>query len=139
MKEELLKAKVVRPCDGCTSCCYLLPVEELNKPLRQMCKYANKGCTIWAPKELESEYPDECRKYRCAWILGLGEEEDRPDLSGVLVDIRKGPCGLGLYAIEVVPGTPEKRESIKLALERIGKDAGLPVHLVDQDMKRVDI
>lgn len=30
--------------------------------------------------------PESCKSYRCAWLDGHGEKEDRPDKSGVVID-----------------------------------------------------
>ena len=41
---------MTRHCGGCTLCCKLIPVEELNKPAGARCKHVRtgKGCSIYA-------------------------------------------------------------------------------------------
>jgi len=134
-EEELKKAKVTRPCGGCKACCYVLESKALDMKIREMCQFAcEAGCSKWGP-----DRPNECRKYRCAWAMGLGEEEDRPDLSGVLVDPRKGPRGYSLYAIEVEEETLDALPSIRLALKRISEDSELTVCLLDLEMHEITL
>jgi hypothetical protein len=78
-----------RSCGGCTVCCDVLP----NPPHRDWdegCKYSDPGgagCTVYP---IRVQMVDRaCKDYNCAWILGMGEEGDRPDLSGVIVDYRE--------------------------------------------------
>jgi hypothetical protein len=63
-----------RSCEGCTLCCKLLDVPELNKPRFTWCKHCDvtKGCTIWTAPER----PSLCGEYFCAWMLNpaLGPE-----------------------------------------------------------------
>lgn len=63
-----------RSCAGCTLCCKLLDVPELNKPRYTWCKHCDtsKGCTIWTAPER----PSLCGEYFCAWMVNprLGDE-----------------------------------------------------------------
>jgi hypothetical protein len=56
-----------RSCAGCTLCCKLLDVPELNKPRFTWCKHCDtsKGCQIWTAPER----PSLCAEYFCAWML----------------------------------------------------------------------
>jgi len=119
--------KVVRPCGGCTVCCDVLPVEALNKGLHERCPHAvdGVGCSIYG------EYFEICKTYRCVWTLGHGSEEDRPDLSGVLVDCRQVRGGeRGIYALQV-----DHEKNIQGTLQRIADDVGAPVQLLDEEME----
>jgi hypothetical protein len=63
-----------RSCAGCTLCCKLLDVPELDKPRFTWCKHCDtsKGCTIWTAPER----PSLCGEYFCAWMVNssLGPE-----------------------------------------------------------------
>ena len=60
-----------RDCNGCTLCCKLLSIEELEKPPAVMCEHCadGSGCTIYADR------PTECRGFFCDYLLdpALGE------------------------------------------------------------------
>lgn len=51
-------------CNGCTLCCYLLDVPEINKPAETECKdcAVNVGCKIWKNR------PQVCRDFECAYV-----------------------------------------------------------------------
>jgi hypothetical protein len=63
------------------ACCTRLTVESLGKPAGIRCPHAHRGCAIHPTK------PEECRTFACAWLLGLGGDGDRPDQSGILLDL----------------------------------------------------
>jgi hypothetical protein len=54
-----------RDCKGCTLCCKLLSVEELNMPPLVWCPKCDtkQGCTIYADR------PTECRQFFCEFLL----------------------------------------------------------------------
>jgi hypothetical protein len=54
-----------RGCDGCTLCCKLIAVPELNKPAQVWCRHCEpkSGCRI------HSERPQACRDFLCAFLL----------------------------------------------------------------------
>ena len=54
-----------RGCSGCTLCCKLLGVEELNTPPLHWCPHcdAKTGCTIYEHR------PTECRQFYCEYLL----------------------------------------------------------------------
>jgi hypothetical protein len=60
-----------RGCGGCTMCCKLLSVEELETPPLSWCPHCatTSGCTIYADR------PTECRQFYCEYLLdaALGE------------------------------------------------------------------
>lgn len=69
-----------RQCGGCTACCHSLGIEELGKPYYIDCKNQTAtGCSL----HLKPDKPASCSKYKCAWLSGEFELEDRPDKSGV--------------------------------------------------------
>ena len=87
----------MRKCGDCIVCCVYLRINdpELNKPGMSHCPhvwaaepevpgkrvcYNGEGCKIYDKR------PVVCAGYTCAWLQGHGEEEDRPDRCGVLMD-----------------------------------------------------
>ena len=71
-----------RHCDGCTLCCTLLSVEELEKSPGTTCVHCRegRGCKIYDGR------PTECRGFFCQYLLdeALGEEW-RPSRSHIVV------------------------------------------------------
>ncbi len=53
-----------RACDGCTLCCKLFAIPQLQKPMGVMCQYAalGRGCTIYEQR------PHVCRVSDCLWL-----------------------------------------------------------------------
>ena len=60
----------VRKCDGCTLCCKVIGVKQLEKPQGVWCSHCEpgRGCAIYA------ERPQECRTFMCGYLFesGLG-------------------------------------------------------------------
>ncbi|MFZ2031232.1 MAG: hypothetical protein WAU68_13040 [Vitreimonas sp.] len=71
-----------RSCDGCSLCCHLLTIPELNKPALVWCTHCEigKGCGIYASR------PQVCADYYCEYRhnADLGEEW-RPTKSMMVV------------------------------------------------------
>jgi hypothetical protein len=61
---DALVAVAGRTCGGCTECCRLLAVEELNKPANTICVHCapGSGCLIYDTR------PGTCRRFMCAWL-----------------------------------------------------------------------
>lgn len=55
----------VRECGGCTLCCRVMGIAELNKPAGAPCPNCHPGraCRIYESR------PGECRTFHCAWLL----------------------------------------------------------------------
>jgi len=54
-----------RKCGSCSLCCYVLDIDELNKPANtwcQHCRPGNGGCDIYADR------PPVCRGFVCQWL-----------------------------------------------------------------------
>ena len=51
-------------CDGCTACCKIMKVRELDKPANVWCQHCRigSGCGIYV------ERPESCRVYECLWL-----------------------------------------------------------------------
>lgn len=61
-----------RRCDGCTLCCKLVAVEEIDKPMAEWCQHCDigVGCKIYADR------PRQCAGFYCGFLTNpdLGEE-----------------------------------------------------------------
>ncbi len=69
-------------CDGCTACCFTHEIEHFKKPVATQCGQCEvgKGCKIYG------QHPDECRGFKCLWLLSAFPENMRPDKLGIVVD-----------------------------------------------------
>jgi Fe-S-cluster containining protein len=73
-------------CDGCTACCKVLKIRELDKPAHAWCQHCQigKGCGIYETR------PESCRIYECIWLQTQHLPkpipcELRPDKSKVVI------------------------------------------------------
>jgi hypothetical protein len=76
---------MTRQCGGCTLCCKLTPVKELEKAANTRCEHqrSGKGCAIYEKR------PRSCALWNCQW-LGNPEETaalSRPDRAHYVIDI----------------------------------------------------
>ena len=124
--------RMVRPCDGCTLCCEVLPFYEIDRDWEEGCEYCEPGvgCTV---------YPDRvklvhkvCETYSCAWRWGAGAPEDRPDRSGFIVDHRKSVHGHTWHALQVLP------DANRDALGRICDDLQATIFHTTRKMRLVE-
>jgi hypothetical protein len=77
-----------RSCGGCTKCCEIVPVAEINKPAGQQCRFARDifhttgpGCSIYLRR------PRSCASWSCLWLKSPNlPPELRPDRSGIVLD-----------------------------------------------------
>src|SRR5690349_7136698 len=79
-----------RSCGGCTACCKTHSVAILNKPSGAWCKHCKigVGCGIY------EERPEECKSFKCSWLMGIGGQQYRPDKVKIVTDYRK-ICDIG--------------------------------------------
>lgn len=125
----------MRKCGTCFACCVWPAIKELDKPARVPCKHLDKQdhgcCTIW------SDRPKTCSDYNCAWLRGMGADEDKPNNTNVMIDRRSTQFGVVLVAHQLKSGaamTPEGQS----AIERTTRDEGLPCLIADyEDVERV--
>ncbi len=78
-------------CNGCTECCFTLPVPDVNKRPGEQCAYCDvgEGCSIWENR------PPDCRVLRCAYYQAPKASIDlRPDKCHVIFE-RIGEIMLG--------------------------------------------
>lgn len=77
--------KISRICGGCTACCKTHAIAELQKPEGTVCSHCTvgTGCRIYASR------PKSCRTFQCAWLMGFGLSEYRPDMTGIVPDFQQ--------------------------------------------------
>jgi hypothetical protein len=76
----------LRTCGECQACCYATRIDELKKPAFQRCELqCDTGCSKYDGR------PDECRNYKCTWLIGFSGADARPDKLGVMFTSRSHP------------------------------------------------
>jgi hypothetical protein len=73
----------MRACDGCTLCCKVIGVKELEKPRGAWCVHCEveKGCTI------HSVRPKVCRSYACRFLVDADLDDIwRPSQCGLVIN-----------------------------------------------------
>lgn len=99
-----------RDCGECTACCTVKGVAELGKPTQAACRHlCQSRCDIYQAR------PKSCRDYACLWRQGWidGDERNRPDKLGVLIDYEpftKIPGAVLLVVWEVVAGAAQSEQ-----------------------------
>lgn len=58
----------------CNLCCKVFPIDELNKPVGQLCGHWKPECRCG----IYPTRPPTCRNYHCAWLLELVGDEFQP-------------------------------------------------------------
>jgi len=69
-----------RACGSCTACCHVLGVIALDKQRWSSCRHESGCCAIYEDR------PAGCKSYRCAWLDGKLNDDERPDMVGLIVD-----------------------------------------------------
>lgn len=107
---------MMRKCDECHVCCIepSLVYEELNinKPVREPCPFLDLNVSCNKCKIYERRPKTFCEDFYCSWILGFGEEEDRPDKNGVLTYTQKINNGFWIIVLEVEENGLKKSKNI---------------------------
>lgn len=123
------EVKLGRECGECTACCVHFAIAEVNKPMQEPCPklkddlngthgcHGKENCTIHDTR------PERCKEYICAWLYGYGEEEDRPDKSGIMID-----------NIEWVPGSIIAKQMWRSA--RCTKEGKAALNNISEDMDK---
>ena len=122
---ERERRAATRTCGPCSLCCTLLRVDELAKPAGRDCVHqrGTQGCAIHATR------PPICRAYRCLWLQGGLEDDERPDATGGLVDLETTGVGLRLAIREAKPGTFDASPALRAIAERYRET--MPVRISD--------
>lgn len=109
-----------RECGECKACCVVFHIDELDKPAGKKCEHlCARGCSRY------DDRPATCRAYRCAWLDGFGDDEMRPDRSGIVYDLRDRADGKGKY-IFVMEAQPGGLVRARAAIDELAK-GGTPV------------
>ena len=94
-----------RTCFGCTLCCKLLSVEELDKPPMVACTHcqASSGCRMY------QERPTECRQFYCGYLLDPAlDERWKPSRSKLIVAFDEYPYAVAIHVDQASPGAWQK-------------------------------
>ena len=116
----------MRECGECMICCFTGSIPELAKPAHTSCVLYNNGCTVFN----DPKRPKTCTMFKCSWLDGWGEDQDRPDKSGIMVSVNKLNGGTFIFAIE----TRENGIKSNIVTQMVDK-FNLPVIVVDHESK----
>jgi len=111
----------MRECGGCTVCCYIGAVPQIDKPPHSPCPKLCNGCYLYG----SPERPKVCTDFACAWLRELVPEECRPDKVGVMLSVNQTERGIIGFAIELEQGalTGKAKEAVSV----LARDTFLPV------------
>jgi Fe-S-cluster containining protein len=114
-----------RSCGTCSLCCTVLRVDELGKRAGEDCTHqcGEKGCGIYEIR------PEICRGYRCLWRQGGLEDDERPDVTGGIVDLETVGVGLRLGIRLKARGHFERSPKLRAIAERYRSE--MPVRITD--------
>jgi hypothetical protein len=110
-----------RGCRGCTLCCKLLGVEELEKPPSVWCGSCSPrtGCKIY---ELR---PTECRSFYCAYLLdGNLSERWKPSQARLVVAFQEHRSSVEIYVDHADPHA-WRQEPFYSQIQKWAHSAGL--------------
>ena len=103
-----------RSCGPCRGCCLPWAVPEVGKFDATWCPKSTpcNGCSIYETR------PKACREFACLWLNGKGEENDRPDILGIMMDIEDFQLGsreVGiLHLWEIEKGAMDKPRVLQI-------------------------
>jgi len=125
--EERRSRAAERECGSCSLCCTVLRVDELDKAAGRDCPHqrGEHGCGIYAKR------PQICRGYECLWRQGGLEDDERPDVTGGIVDLETVGVGLRLSIRVEGRGDFEKSQPLQAIAERYRNE--MPVRVSDAE------
>lgn len=134
-RKKLPIASQVRPCDGCTECCSVFGVEEIDKEPWVPCDHlSHEGCGIYTTR------PKYCRSFYCLWQNGMGGASDRPDRLGVIFAPTNGKTEFTrqqeIQAYEVEPGAFNKPQVVLLSQRFVDRGKLVIGHTYDGESLR---
>lgn len=115
-----------RRCGACSLCCTVLRVDALRKLGGAHCIHqdiAGPGCAIHATR------PGICRAYRCLWLGGGLEDDDRPDRLGAVLDVVSDGATVRLEIREAAPGRFDASPRLRAIAEQYR--VSMPVRVSD--------
>ena len=105
-------------CDGCTACCKIMKVRELDKAAHAWCRHCHigSGCGIY------TERPASCREYECLWLKTQQMDKPispalRPDRSRVVIGTANQGEDLILYVSPDRPDAWKRGELARFVLD----------------------
>lgn len=121
---------MTRECGECVVCCIYHHIPILDKTAMEVCvnlkplesTFKAKGCN--SCKVYENR-PVTCKMYNCAWLLGHGKEEDRPDKTHLVFDQSKR-IENSLECKELKQGQSDTEEGREV-IDRMSKSYETPV------------
>ncbi len=96
---------VVRKCGGCTLCCKLIAVAELQKDAGVSCQFCHAGekCSIYNVR------PDGCKSFECLWLMFSKMPEDfRPDRVHCVLQFDEVANFLNVHMDEHISEVPQR-------------------------------
>ena len=108
---------------GCEHCPNLHLSDQIKPNTMQLSSEEPVKCGIYR------ERPDVCEGYKCLWIQGHGNEEDRPDRALVLIDTTHR-IENGIECKPLAPGVEETPE-VKATIGRMMKSTGCAAIVTD--------
>jgi len=119
-----------RSCGACTLCCVVLRVDEIGKLGGTPCPKlradpADGGCSIHETR------PEICRGYRCLWLQGGLDDDDRPDGLGAVLDVAPVGETYRLEIREAMRGNFRASPRLRAIAER--HRAIMPVRITDTE------
>jgi Fe-S-cluster containining protein len=145
---EAKNRKPARECGACSLCCTVLRVDELAKLGGRPCLHQLPagGCGVHEVR------PAICRAYRCAWLGGAFEADDRPDRLGAVLDLVPRGHVINLVVRQVDAGAfgrsarlreivAEMRQTLPVELRDVDDvlDADRPYRLLQPDGDELEI
>ena len=113
----------------------MLRVDELRKAAGVQCPHqtlptasgekaesVDDGCGIYATR------PAICRGYRCLWLQGGLEDDERPDQTGGIVDLEARGASVALMIAETEPGSFDASEGLQRIVARYREE--MPVRVI---------
>lgn len=109
-------------CDGCTACCKVMKIRELNKPGNVWCSH----CTIGVGCGNYEQRPKSCRDYACIWLQTQRLDKPitfnlRPDKSKVVIGTTSQGEELVFYVSPDRPDAWNQGEFRQLVAEMRGR------------------
>lgn len=137
-----------RQCGECVACCVYHEVHEgwLDKPANTPCpKLQPLGATtpftrtgFTANCTAHAIRPRCCAVYRCAWLDGAGADDERPDMSGILVDAinQVGAVHNAVVAKQLWDGAAQTKLG-RSAINNVSRWLDVPVLVLSVDCSRL--
>ena len=136
-----------RACGTCSLCCTVLRVDELGKRAGVDCIHQRHGpgrgsgdgrgfeggddSAFEGGCAVHETRPPVCRGYRCLWLQGGLEEEERPDRLGAVVDLETTGTGVRLAIREAFRGAFDGSAPLQAVADRYREQ--MPVRISDAE------